>query len=101
MTTKKKRQHPNPEVERADGKTPTAATFASDPAAPGFEGTVYVTRGVPPMTVKVLASQHVHAPEDEHGPEGDYYDGDTFKTDGPTAHMLEARGIVEIIEEHA
>lgn len=88
--TAKKRKHENPELN------PSARE-----AVPEEElGNVYVTRGVPPMTVRVLANQNVKVPEDEHGPAGDFYEGDEFKTDGPTAHMLEARGIVEIIEEH-
>lgn len=106
MTAKKKpalsrahRKHQNPEIQRAEAVDPKVR-FSEEPASE-FPGVVYVTSGVPAMTVRVLAGQHVKDPDDEHGPGGDRHEGDEFKTDGPTAHMLEARGYVEIIEEHA
>lgn len=63
-------------------------------------GTVYVTQGIPDLKVEVLPGQHVKVPDTDHEPgdAGDYFEGDTFVTHGPTAHMLEARGFVKVLE---
>lgn len=62
------------------------------------EGALYVTRNVPDMVVEVMPSQNVVVPEDhEVSVAGSYWDGDQFKTHGPTAHMMEARGFVRVL----
>lgn len=83
----------NPEIETVEG-----VRFPDlDEGSQG--GTVYVTRDVPDLKVEVLPGQHVKIPEgDDPGEAGDYFEGDTFVTHGPTAHMLEARGYVKILE---
>lgn len=83
----------NPEIETVDGvRFPDLEEGTQG-------GTVYVTQAVPDLRVEVLPGQHVKVPEgDDPGEAGDYFEGDTFVTHGPTAHMLEARGFVKVLE---
>jgi len=83
----------NPEVSNVEG------VRFPDLEDSGQGGVVYVTQGVPDLNVEVLPGQHVKVPEgDDPGEPGDYFEGDTFVTHGPTAHMLEARGYVKVLE---
>lgn len=61
------------------------------------EGAVYVTAGVPDLRVQVNPGQSVNSPEGHPEP-GSYGEGDQYVEQGPTAHMLEARGIVTVLE---
>lgn len=95
-----------------DGNFLSTVHHQQDPrlGLPSVDGTVYVTEGVPNMVVQVNPGQNVVVPDShEVGIPGSYWGaghenedgsiqeaGDEFATHGPTAHMLEARGVVTI-----
>jgi hypothetical protein len=87
----------NPELEHvAEVAERTAA--AQSGAEGELAGTVYVTTAVPNLRVRVLPGRNVSVPEGhEVGVPGNYFEGAEFETHGPTAHMLEARGFVQVI----
>lgn len=113
---------PNPELEHHPQQVAATAAAQGTNGIPGavpddtggVGGIVYVTQGVPDLRVRVLPGQNVKLPDDDEvGEPGNYFGagcedpetgevrdvGDEFSTHGPTAHMLEVRGYVEIIGE--
>lgn len=90
--------HVNPELEHDPEVAARTAAAQDTPVV--SDGALYVTQGVPNLRVRVLPGQSVKVPDGhEVGEPGDYVEGQEFNTHGPTAHMLEARGFVEVIGE--